>query len=272
MARGPTYYPSKGVCIYCGAKDLHLKDEHVVPYSLGGTHVLRQASCSRCEDMTKKFEQKVARDLWGDARTSFNAPTRRKKERKKYVDMSDPTGHGRKRAVPANEYPAGFVFYKMGACGFLKGLPETTDLSSSWQMIVVDDDARRNAFFSKHGHYPVLTFRHVPDAFGRLLAKIGYCQTLTALELDDFDPLILPYIKGEKKNISFVVGSKDGAPEPDNGYRLTTGYSDQTERMILVTEVRLYANTHAPTYMVVVGFVSGVENVQRVKRKLDLAH
>ena len=268
MARGPTYYPSKGACIYCGATAVPLKNEHVVPYALGGTHVLREASCATCEDMTKKFEQKVARDLWGDARTSFNAPSRRKKERKSHLEMSDPVEYSRKHLIPAAEYPAGFIFYKMGTCGFFRGLPETTDISGSWQMVVIDDDARRNAFFKKHGRHAVLTFRHVPDAFGRLLAKIGYCQVLTALDLGDFRPLVLPYITGEKKNVSYVVGSRDGVPEPDNGYRLTTLHSGHAEKMILMAEVRLYANTHAPTYGVVVGDVSGPEEVRRVRDKL----
>lgn len=33
MPRGPYYVESKGACIYCGAIDVALSDEHVVPYS-----------------------------------------------------------------------------------------------------------------------------------------------------------------------------------------------------------------------------------------------
>jgi len=232
MVRGPAHYPSKGACIYCGITDVPLKDEHIVPYALGGTHVLREASCARCEDMTKKFEQKVARDLWGDGRTSFNAPTRRKKERKSHIEMPDPKAHGRKDRIPAAEYPAGFVFYKMGSSGFLRGLTESTDISRSWQMVVIDDDARRNAFIKKHDRPPVLTFRHVPEAFGRLLAKIAYCQVLTSLDPIDFRALVLPYITGEKKNLSYIVGSRDGVPEPGDGYRLTTLHAEHENRII----------------------------------------
>ena len=43
MAHGHEYFPSKGACIYCVAKDRRLGDEHVVPYCLGGTHVIRKA-------------------------------------------------------------------------------------------------------------------------------------------------------------------------------------------------------------------------------------
>lgn len=269
MTHGPTYYPSKGACIYCGAMDVQLNDEHVVPYALGGQHVLRAASCAACEDITKKFEQKVARDLWGDARTSFNTPTRRRKERKSHVEMSDPKDLIRKHNIPVAEYPGGLAFYKMGPCGFFQGLPETEDISGSWQLVMIDDEARRNAFFNKHGYHAVHRFRNVLDGFGRMLAKIGYCQILTALDPGDFNPLVLPYITGVRKNVSYFVGSAVGLPEPDNGYRLTTLYSEGADRMILVVEIRLYANTHAPTYHVVVGDVSGHEQVLRAKAKIE---
>ena len=66
MPHGPFYVPSRGACIYCGATDAALSDEHVVPYGLGGSHVLRKASCCRCAAITSKFERKVMRELWGD--------------------------------------------------------------------------------------------------------------------------------------------------------------------------------------------------------------
>lgn len=46
--------------------------------------------------LTKRFEQQVARDLWDDARTSFNQPTRRMKERKTHIEVPGVNGRGRK--------------------------------------------------------------------------------------------------------------------------------------------------------------------------------
>lgn len=271
MTHGPTYYPSKGACIYCGATDAPLKDEHIVPYSLGGQHVLRDASCGLCEDITKKFEERVARDLWGQARTSFNAPSRRKKQRSTHIETND-TELERSHLIPAGEFPGAFVFYKMGPCGLLRSLPPTEDISGSWELVVIDDEARRNRFFERHGYNPTHKFRHVPDAFGRMLSKIAYCQVLTALDLGDFNPLVLPYITGEKQNFSYLIGSRDGVPEPNSGYRLSTCYSvGYDDQMLLMAELRLYANTHAPTYDVIVGEVIGREEVARIREKLDLA-
>jgi 5-methylcytosine-specific restriction endonuclease McrA len=70
MSHGPTKYPPKSHCIYCGKNGVPLTDEHIVPFSLGGQHILQNASCLECADITKKFEQDVARELWGDARAS----------------------------------------------------------------------------------------------------------------------------------------------------------------------------------------------------------
>jgi hypothetical protein len=274
MPRGPAYFESKGACIYCGASgDVQLTDEHIVPYSLGGSHVLRKGSCLRCADITKKFEQRVARDLWGDARTSFNAPTRRKRERAKHIVIRDPDDRTKRLTIPASEYPAGLIFYKMSKAGLLMGLPETLDISSMWQMVAIDDDERRRKFLERHPGKLVIKFRHVPDAFGRLLAKIGYGQILTTLDPGDFRPICLPYITGEKTNLSYVVGGslEEQQPERENGYSLSTAGFGTLDKLMLVALIRLYANTHSPAYHVVVGDVTGPDNVNRVLRKLDIS-
>ena len=271
MPRGPFHIDSKGACIYCGAIDAELSDEHIVPYSLGGSHVLRKASCGICADITKKFEQRVARDLWGDARIAFDAPSRRKSQRKQKLSMSDPDDFGRRRVIPAAEYPAGFVFYKMCQAGLLQRLPEDVDVSNQWQLVVIDDDKRREKFLAK---YPkrklILRFRHVPHDFGRLLAKIGYGQVLTQLDPGDFRPICIPYILGHKDNVSYVVGGtfEEQAPERDNGYSLRTVGFGSSDRIVLVALIRLLSNTWAPAYHVVVGDVSGHERVKRIMEKL----
>ena len=62
--------------------------------------------------------------------------------------------------------------------------------------------------------------------------------------------------------------ARDGRPEAGYGYRLTTFAGEYADKLILMSEVRLYLNTHAPTYQVVGGEVSGAEPVQRAGDKL----
>lgn len=270
MTHGPTRIPSRGACIYCGRSDIALTDEHVVPLSLGGSHILEDASCHACADITKKFEQDVARELWGDARNSYNAPSRRKKQRKTHVVLTDPENPARRIKVPYSEYPAAMVFYRMQRAGLLEGMPDTVDLSKAWQFVAVHDEIKAKAFIEKYKMKLPSKFRHVPDSFARLLAKVGYCNVLTLLEPGDFRPICLPYILGERLNPSYIVGSTFdiAPPDPNFGYVLNTFGFIEMSRLMLLAEIRLFSNLHTPTYHVVVGDVHGTAAIDVVLKKL----
>jgi hypothetical protein len=260
MSHGHTRIESRGAV---------LTDEHVVPLSLGGRHILVQASCRSCADITTKFERDVARDMWGDARNSYNVASRRKKERKTHLFLTDPTNPARRVKVPYAEYPAAMVFYKMGGAGLLEGMPDTVDLSTQWQLVAVADNAKANAFQETFGVPLTAKFRHLPESFARLLAKVGYCHFLTVLEPGDFRPICLPYIMGARKNPSYVVGGTFEIAEAETvGYRLSTVGFGSLNRLMLVAEIRLFSNAATPTHHVVVGDVFGTDSVAAVLKKI----
>jgi hypothetical protein len=270
MSHGPSRIPSKGRCIYCGKDDQRLSDEHFLPLSLGGKHVIEKASCPACADTTKKFEQHVARDMWGDARNSYNAPSRRRNTRPTHITLHDPDDPRRTVRVPYSEYPAPLIFYKMHCAGLLQGLPEDVDISGAWQFVAVMDEIKAKGFEQKFGIKLTAKCRHMPESFGRLLAKIGYGQILCSFDPWEFRPLCLPYILGQKRNVSYIVGGTHDIPEPiPVGYSLSTAAFGDHNRIFLVAEIRLYANAHAPVYHVVVGDVLGRENVSAALRKLE---
>lgn len=259
MSHGPTKIPSKGVCIYCGRDGVKLTDEHIVPFSLGGQHVICKASCLECADITKKFEQDVARGLWGDAKSSYNAATRRKKARKSHIVLPDLENKKNKMTIAAFDYPAPMVFYKMRQAGILQGVPENKDSSADWVLVSIVDENRIKRFEEKHPGKLTAQFRHVPGSFARLIAKIGYGQMLCSLNPGDFNPICLPYILGKKENLSFVVGGRFSIeePKPGIGYTLSCHRFGTSDRLVIVSEVRLFADSHTPTYHVVVGDVAG---------------
>lgn len=271
MSHGPSKYLSKDVCIYCGKRDVLLTDEHVVPFFIGGKHVISEASCVMCANITKKFEQDIARDLWGAARASYNAPTRRKNERAKSFALKDPKGIDGDLTVLAEDYPAPIFFYRMSAAGILVGTDPTADRSLQWTIEVINDEARLKEFESKHPGRLTSTFRHVPKSFGRMLAKIGHCWAMTALDPGDFMPICLPYILGKRSNVSYAVGSgpTNDPPQFELGYSLRTVQISASDRTLIVVEVRLLANNDTPTYHVVVGEVIGRENLERISAKLN---
>lgn len=270
MTHGPTIIATKGECIYCGAKDTRLTDEHILPLALGGQHIIADASCGACAKITSRFERHVARGLWGDARISYGGPSRRKSKRPSHIELHDPGSSGRSVRLPYSEYPAAMAFYTMGRAGFLAGMPDSVDTSAMWQFSVINDDAKAREFEQRHGMKLTIKFRHVPQSFARLLAKIGYGQILTTLDPGDFRQICVPYILGEKENLSYIVGSEIQPPIPDTGqgYVLrTVAFGDET-RLMLVAEVRLHASNHTPVYHVVVGEVVGHEKVATVWDKI----
>ena len=217
ISHGYTKTSSKGICIYCMCSDVTLTDEHIVAFSLGGKHLICKASCCKCADITKKFEQDVARDLWGEARISYEAPSRRKKLRAKYIMLRDINQPGKNITLPYDEYPAPMVFYNMHLAGILQGLPPDYDISDKWQLSAIMDDKKLKMFENKYSIKLTFKFKHVPQSFGRMIAKIGYCQVLCSLDPHDFNPICLPYILGKQENISYIVGENFNARKPIEG-------------------------------------------------------
>ncbi|WDH23626.1 HNH endonuclease [Pseudomonas chlororaphis] len=274
MTHGPTHIPSRGICIYCKRSEVRLADEHILPYFIGGAHILKDASCGDCAKITSNFEREVSRDLWGDARVAFDAPSRRKKKRPKVILMPDQYNPGQYLRIPAEDYPAAMVFYRMHKAGILQGLPEQVDLSPKWELTSITDTAKNERFTLKYGQPPIVRFRHVPDSFARLLAKIAYGQVLCSLDPDDFRPVCLPYILGQKKNLSYIVGGRWSYPEmqPGIGYEMRTNCIRFPGRLLIIVEIQIYPNNGTPAYHVLVGDVEGHAESDRVFAKVEATY
>jgi hypothetical protein len=140
-------YEPVGRCIYCGASDCELTDEHIIPFGLGGADILPKSSCKPCARITGKFEGVVQRTIFGDLRIFFNFPTRRKKDRPrtKKITCISPDGSGREVEVPSNEYPPVMWVYTFGQCGLLLGAPPQLDVSTS-NLRTIHNPAQHSSF------------------------------------------------------------------------------------------------------------------------------
>jgi hypothetical protein len=270
MTHGPTRIESKGECIYCGAKDVGLTDEHILPYFIGGTHIINGASCKPCAKITSRFERDIAKGLWDGARSAYDAPSRRKKNRKKYILLADQNNPGNKLKIPYKEYPAPMVFYYMDTAGFLLGLSETVDRINTWTFKAIVDQKKLDAFEEKYPGQLTATMKFNHDSYARLLEKIAYGQILCSLDPGEFRPICLPYILGEKTNHTFIVGSRKSIPEPQAGlgYSMSTICFGTTDYLLLMVELRILADNHTPVYHVLVGDVSGKDSVENVRSKI----
>lgn len=259
------------MCIYCGRADLPLTDEHIVPYAIGGRHVLTKASCKECAKITSRIERTVARGMWGDARISYDAPSRRKKRRPTHVVLDDPRAPGRRLKVKRDEYPAPMIFYEMQPAGILQGWTKDVDISGAWRLTSIMDDRRKEEFLKKHPGDLIGRFHHHPNEFGRLLAKIGYCHVMRFLDRGDVNTICLPFILGAERNVSFVVGGVGDIPKPNEGvgYGMTINFLKDETFALVVVAIRLVAHAHTPIYHAVVGYSHGSDQVGRVRTKLS---
>jgi hypothetical protein len=67
-----------GVCIYCGwdGGEQGLHGGHVVPYSLGGSTLFLNASCSDCGGVTSYLDGYMANAIFGHLRVHIDLPSR----------------------------------------------------------------------------------------------------------------------------------------------------------------------------------------------------
>lgn len=188
--------------------------------------------------------------------------------------MPDRYNPGQKLRIPPEDYPAVMVFYRMPKAGILQGLHEEIDLSTQWQLSSPTDTDKIERFTAKYGQPPVMSFKNVPDSFGRLLIKIAYGQVLCSLAPDDFRPICLPYILGLKKNLSYIVGGRWSYPEmkPGLGYELRTNCIKFPGRLLIMAEIRILPNNETPAYHVLVGDVEGETEANRIFEKIEATY
>jgi len=264
-----------GRCIYCGTsgKDIKLYEEHVIPYSLDADVYLKDASCLACENITKQFEQHVARNIFGHHRIHKGIQTRHPQERPSEL----PTrvlirGVEHRKDLSVKDHPYFLAMPIWDQPGILRGLRPSTDF----------DGLSAHLYY----HIPVniedtldLTDGEIaeirPDSnvdanqFGRAIAKIAYCNAMAYYGYDGFEHLKLPdLILGKYPYISFFVGSVLREPPPPNRtgplHQIDLGdnwiYDARTQlsRRMLVTKIRLFgtdgtARNGMPIYTVVTG-------------------
>jgi hypothetical protein len=99
-------YDGFGRCIYCAATGI-LNDEHIVPLSLGGKAVIKDASCGDCEKITSYLDGYLARAIYNEYRSHVGLKSRRQKQRPTSLPATIvlPDGTNEIRQFAAKEQP-----------------------------------------------------------------------------------------------------------------------------------------------------------------------
>lgn len=165
-------------CIYCGADNAD-SEEHVIPYCLGGTQVLEDASCGRCRDLTSLFELHVCRYTYSWMRKVTGYPSRKPKNMPTTVPVVfvEASGEERRRDLPIEQVPFPVLVPQFPLPAEAAEIPGW--LSSPGLVVVPSPalEAATSALFRAHGngapHLRMMSQGVKIESFAQLLYKIA---------------------------------------------------------------------------------------------------
>ena len=201
-----------GKCIYCGIVAEDLRDEHILPFGLGGTAVLARATCKNCADITRGFERQVLRQDLLKARTALGIRTRRPENRpKRFPVHLKGKNTTRVLELSASQQPVPVVLprfakpFALGGSKQARGIAvEGTDILQ----IAGPPMAKFVKQFAEEDVESVLVKEWIsPVALAKLIAKIAYGHAVASLGLEGIETVfVVPAILGERDDIGHWVG------------------------------------------------------------------
>ena len=261
----PRIYPPVGRCIYCAPEsnpNVKLGDEHIIPEGLGGTWILREASCKKHEGITTRFEGYVLRHLLIAPRIHLKLPTKRPKERPTTlpVTLVDNDGNSVTIQTPADNRPIPLFLIHYVYPGILLGLkpdtipPHGPPPFNIWGVIWWPKPGMSNAgYYGSRDHS--VPFVVEWGRFCRMIAKIGHSFACAEIGVNNFNPLLLDLIHSDlPESASYLIGGSVGREkEGEDLHEL----SIETHTIQLITyyvvRIRLFSYLGAPVYYAVAG-------------------
>lgn len=242
-----------GYCIYCDKRDGKFTDEHVVPYALGGLHILPEASCIDCQrGINESFESPSLQHLLVAPRVRYGYPSRKNKRRETVpvtvlVDRGFPSKPTVEvREVPAQGYDGPVFMQGISSRPWALGFPRTdqwhtrlsVDLGRGFEGLTVFPSQKYNS-------------GQISIVYARMLAKIGHAYA--HYEGVRFVPLLHGIIRGIDSDAPKYIGQSSAPPysvSPVARYYLGLRH----EKQFVVVTVELFSNTPvAMAHDVVVG-------------------
>jgi len=196
-------------CIYCGASNVVLGTEHIIPYALNGDYTIPEASCTACEKVTSRFERDTLRCLYFDARNVLRMRSRHSRPRLEYLkiytefDFDGPT-----KDVKLEEYPLYLPIPKLRPPGAICGRPPDPGYPVEIEFRHIAGPSTED--YAKSNAYATVASRlnYSPTDFSRSIAKIGFCAAVKSLGIEPLRGLpIISAILGQDFKLGYWVGS-----------------------------------------------------------------
>jgi len=250
-------YTGFGRCIYCGSDggETGLRDEHIVPFSLGGNAVIERASCAGCEKKTSRIEGYLSRIIFLQFRTHTGVQTRRPKERPKSFDAVLRIGERviQARSIPVADHPMFLMMPILPIAALLRNDPPTAEFEGATVNLYYGghDNMHERLGLDKSERLQMKIDTTMNLALiGQALAKISFCTAVATFGLDGFNHLDLPrLILGDYPFVPYYVGGDatqgTSLPDPDSLHHSDIEIVDVGGSRVLVVRLRLFANHNA---------------------------
>ncbi len=247
-----------GQCIYCGATEGKLSEEHITPYGLSGLLTLLEASCSHCARVTSALESTILRDMFFAARAALGTRTRRPKDRLKPQPMLvERDGRIHKiNALWKDQWKViQLPIFKLPSC--IDSRPYTDGIECT-SMDVFELSERGQEIAARHGADRVIPHHYRMEDFARFIAKMAYGYAVERYGLQVFEKVyVLAAILGESNDIGRWVGCSDRREFPVRQCNVSVGF-----RIIpgddLVVKVKMFPQFDGAEYVVVVGKIKEI--------------
>ena len=183
-------FPGYGRCIYCGSTG-PLKDEHIIPFSLGGKAVIEAASCGDCEKVTSYLDGYLARQIFHEYRAHAGMKSRRPKERPSELAATivKPDGTHEVRTFAPKEHPYFLIMPVWNLPGILLNEEPTNnfEIMQAHAYWWIPESMQKTAEMEREQVRATGTINYT--AFARGIARISYCQAVAHLGLASFDAM-----------------------------------------------------------------------------------
>lgn len=265
--------PSPGKCIYCGALDVPLTEEHVVPYALGKNALILEGSCcDHCQRTIQRYEQEVLKKQLVVFRAMVHAPTRNKKDRPKAITLAliehDEAGQFVRdlgdREIPIADGPLILNLWQSPPPAILgEEIDPRVVKDEPWRHVestVVDPILLKAA---EELGVARVGFRHTAVNrlhYLRFLAKTAHAYVAAMIGIDAFEPFLLDLILDRSDDLGQFVGdvpgvaSLEGATE--HSFKITLGRTPASlgpAGGLICVFMQLWGDLGSPPHLVVVG-------------------
>jgi len=242
-----------GRCIYCRSTD-NLSDEHVIPYGLGSTWVLRKASCRQCASITSGFEREVLRPMLGEFRAALGIQTRRKAERPKTSELKlERRGVLEPITIPVGDCVQLLPLPVFPPPGYFRGRDLTERLKTRGIEVNYIGAGKSRALGRASGADAVRRpFSCRPLPFARLICKIAHGAAVAKFGLDGFKEFfLLPAILEGDDRIGYYIGSGHLAPQSSGEDHTVVLFAGDSG--LVVAQVDLFSRIAGTSYLALVG-------------------